>query len=216
VTALPRWMRIAPIVAVAVALIPPLLVARARAVKSRQPRIHLVPDMDNQPKVRTQQYNPMFADRRAMRRPVAGTVARGDLQEDDHLYRGRVANDWAATFPMPVTEAMMRRGQERFNIFCAPCHGLDGTGKGPVAARAEQIGGPWVPPLSYHQPQVRERPHGHIFNTITNGIRTMPAHGPQITVADRWAIVAYVRALQRSQDARLEDVPEEYREALRP
>jgi mono/diheme cytochrome c family protein len=209
-------MRIAPIVAVAVALVPPLLVARARVVKSRQPRIHLVPDMDNQPKVRTQQYNPLFADRRAMRRPPAGTVARGDLQEDDHLYRGRVANDWATTFPMPVTEAMMRRGQERFNIYCAPCHGLDGAGRGPVAARAEQIGGPWVPPLSYHQAQVRDRPHGHIFNTITNGIRTMPAYGPQIPAADRWAIVAYVRALQRSQDARLEDVPEEYREALSP
>jgi mono/diheme cytochrome c family protein len=96
-----------------------------------------------------------------------------------------------------VTESLVRRGQNRFDIFCAPCHGLDGYGDGPVAKRADALQeGTWVPPSSYHTDLVRQRPVGFIFNTITHGIRNMPAYGPQIPVADRWAIVSYVRELR--------------------
>ena len=117
-----------------------------------------------------------------------------------------------------MTEPLFRRGQRRFNIYCAPCHGLDGSGNGIVAQRARdktEIASGWVPPLSLHEQTVRDRPVGHLFNTITNGIRTMPPYGDQISPADRWAIIAYVRALQRSQQARLEDVPPELRSELR-
>lgn len=100
-------------------------------------------------------------------------------------------------------------------MFCAPCHGLSGYGNGPVAIRAEELEqGTWTPPASFHTELVRERPAGHIFNTISNGIRNMPAYGPQIPVEDRWAIVAYVRALQRSRDAKISDLPDGVRSDL--
>jgi mono/diheme cytochrome c family protein len=115
-----------------------------------------------------------------------------------------------------VTEKLVRRGKERFAIFCAPCHGLDGYGDGPVAKRAQALQeGTWVPPSSYHTDLVRQRPVGFIFNAITHGIRNMPAYGAQIPVADRWAIVSYVRALELSQDATVNDVPAELRDQLR-
>ncbi len=211
-----RALKYAVLIVASLALVPPVIIARARTVKSTKPRLHPVPDMDNQPRFKAQQTDPLFADHRAMRYPVPGTVARGDLRPSDHLYRGMVNGEWATTFPMPVTESVMRRGQERFGVFCAPCHGLDGAGRGAVAVRAEQLEEPtWVPPLSVHSDEVRKRPVGHLFNTITNGIRTMPAHGPQIPVADRWAIVAYLRALQRSQHANLADVSPDIRDQLR-
>jgi mono/diheme cytochrome c family protein len=213
---MPRWIKYTIILLAALALIPPVLILRARTVKSTEPRIHPIQHMANQPRFKAQQVNPLFADHRAMRRPVAGTVALCDLQDDDHLYRGLVNGEWATSFPMPVTSSFMRRGQQRFGIYCAPCHGLDGFGRGIVAVRAEELEEPtWVPPLSLQSDEVRERPVGHIFNTITNGIRTMPSYGSQIPVEDRWSIVAYVRALQRSQHARLEDVPPNIRDKLR-
>ncbi|HUU82643.1 MAG TPA: cytochrome c [Phycisphaerae bacterium] len=213
---MPRWIRYAIIILAALALIPPVLIARARAVKSDRPRLHLVPDMDNQPRYKAQQSSPLFADGREMRRPVSGTVARGDLREDDRLYRGMVGEDWATTFPMPVTRPILRHGQERFGVFCAPCHGLDGAGRGIVAVIAEEKEEPtWVPPLSVHSEEVRKRAVGHLFNTITNGVRTMPGHASQIPVEDRWAIVAYLRALQKSRDARIGDVPPEVVDSLR-
>jgi mono/diheme cytochrome c family protein len=105
---------------------------------------------------------------------------------------------WIESFPVPVTERLLKRGQERFQIYCEPCHGLAGDGDGIVAVRADRLQeGTWVPPSSMHAASVLARPVGHIFNSITNGIRTMPAYGPLIPVDDRWAIVAYVRALQR-------------------
>jgi mono/diheme cytochrome c family protein len=193
---MPRWIKYGLIVLAALALIPPVFIARARMTDSTQPRLHLIFDMDNQPRYKAQQASPLFADQRVMRPPVPDTVARGELHDDDHLYRGLAGGQFAAAFPMPVTTAMMQRGRERFGIFCAPCHGLDGGGRGMVAVRAEELAeGAWVLPLSVHADEVRGRPVGHIFNTITDGIRTMPAHGAQIPVSDRWAIVAYVRAL---------------------
>jgi mono/diheme cytochrome c family protein len=110
----------------------------------------------------------------------------------------------------------MEHGQHAFGIYCAPCHGLSGYGDGIVSKRAESLEeGTWVPPLSLHQDSVRQRPNGEIFQIITNGIRTMPAYGVQIDERNRWSIVLYVRALQRSQNASIEDVPADQRDQLR-
>lgn len=212
---MPKW--IAPIILIlsVLALLPAAAVYVARATHSPVPRISIIPDMDTQQKFKAQTYNGLFADHRAMRLPAAGTVARGETLLDSHFYRGIVNGGWATTFPRPVTAEVMQRGQERFTIYCSPCHGLDGAGSGPVAVRAEGLpDSTWIPPLSYHSDTVRARPVGHIFNTITNGIRTMPSYGAQIPPADRWAIVAYVRALQRSQRGTLDDVTPEERKLL--
>jgi mono/diheme cytochrome c family protein len=126
-----------------------------------------------------------------------------------------------AKIPVPVTMDLMRRGQERFNVYCAPCHGLSGYGDGMVARRAADMqaagadtASGWVAPITYHSDELRNRPVGSLYNTIHNGVRTMPAYGGQVSVMDRWAIVAYVKALQRSQNAKPEDVPETERQKL--
>ena len=211
------------LVLISLAMIPPALIARSRAVTSPLPRIHLIQDMDNQPKFRAQQANPLFLDGRAMRPPVPGTVARGELDEDDHFIRGRIGNQWAATLPdqIEVNMALLEHGRERFNIYCQPCHGLAGYGDGIVNERAMQLvetgtnGTVWVQPKSLHEEAIRTQPVGQIFNTITNGIRNMPRYDSQIPVEDRWTIVAYVKALQRSQNARLGDIPAGQRGALK-
>ncbi len=205
-------------VLIALAALPPALIARARLTKSRSPRIHIIQDMDFQPKYLAQARSRLFADGRAMRPRSSGTVQAGRPEDDSHFYRGTIEEQWATTFPRPVTRAMARRGQERFGIYCAPCHGLVGEGGATamVSIRALEREEPgWVPPLSLHAPTVVEQPVGQIFNTITHGIRTMPGHGAQIPEQDRWAIVLYVRALQRSRSSAVEDVPEHYRDGLR-
>jgi len=212
---MPRSLILGSILALALALVPVVLIARARATKSERPRILIIPDMANQPKFKAQDANPLFADGRAMRPRVPGTVARTDLETDDHLGRGKVGDAWAADLPMRVTEAFMRRGREQYAVFCSPCHGLGGDGNGMVSKRAEELETTgWVPPASFHTDLVRSRPVGDLYNSITNGVRSMPAYGDQIPVQDRWAIVAYVRALQRSRNATMEDVPPEMRPAL--
>ncbi|MFI5143406.1 MAG: c-type cytochrome [Thermoanaerobaculales bacterium] len=205
---MPRPLVYAAVILLALALVPFALIARSRATTSSQPRIQIIRDMARQPKFKTQAANPLFADGRAMRPAVAGTVARGELHEDAAFWAGRDAGGWVTAFPLQVTAELMRRGQERYDIYCSPCHGLSGYGDGPVAKRADALQeGTWTPPSSYHTDLVRSRPAGHLFNTITNGIRNMPAYGAQIPVADRWAIVAYVRALELSQNATIADVP---------
>lgn len=201
---------------VLLSLVPIAVATKNRASIGKAARLQIVPDMDQQPKFKTQQANPLFADGRAMRPAVPGTVARGRLDEDDAVHRGRAGADWARAIPVPVDEKLLARGRERYDVFCAPCHGLDGSGAGAVAARAERLEeGTWTPPPTYHSDLIRERPAGHLFNTITNGIRSMPGYGGQIPVNDRWAIVAYVRALQRSRHAELDDVPPDVRPKLR-
>lgn len=213
---MPRWLLYAAVLLAALALVPLALIARARVTTSPRPRIHLILDMSKQPKFKTQTANPLFADARAMRPEVPGTVARGELHEENAYFEGRDAAGWVTVIPMPVTEQLVRRGQERYDIYCEPCHGLAGYGDGQVAKRADQLQeGTWTPPSSYHTDLVRGRPVGHLFNTITNGIRNMPSYGAQIPVSDRWAIAAYVRALQLSQDANVNDVPPELRRQLR-
>lgn len=213
---LPRWLLYAVAILVVLSWVPLALIMRARVTTSPQPRIHIIPDMDNQPKFKAQARNPIFADRRAMRPPVEGAVPRGAILGDPALTSGKIAEDWVDAAPLEVDRELLRRGRERYDIYCSPCHGLVGFGDGMVAKRADELQeGTWTPPTSFHSELLRERPDGHIFNTITNGIRNMPAYGPQIPVEDRWAIVAYVRALQRSQSATVDDVPPEIRAQLR-
>jgi mono/diheme cytochrome c family protein len=213
---MPRWVILAVIILASLVLIPFAFIARSRVTRSPQPRIHLIPDMDNQPRFKSQQGNDLFADGRAMRPPVEGTVARGRLNEDDAFIRGIGDGDWSTELPVELDAALLERGRERYGAFCAPCHGLAGYGDGIVSKRAEGLQeGTWIPPSSLHTELVRSRPVGHLYNSITHGIRTMPAYGSQIPESDRWAIVGYVRALQRSQNGRLEDVPEDLRSNLR-
>jgi mono/diheme cytochrome c family protein len=172
--------------------------------------------MDSQPKFKAQQVNPLFADQRAMRPPVPGAVAHLSREGDTAWQQGKVDGTLVETIPMLVAQELMKRGQQRYTVFCAPCHGLGGYGNGLISLRADELGeGTWVPPLSFHQEAVRQRPAGYLFDVISNGIRNMQPYGAQIPVADRWAIVAYLRALQRSQNARLEDVPADIRDNMR-
>ncbi len=204
---------------IALGSIPFALAAMARAVPSSHTRIHIIQDMDNQPKFRAQHANPLFADGRAMRPLVAGTVARGQLEADDHYNRGVVDNDWATTFPpqVQVNLDLVYRGQDRFNIYCTPCHGYAGYGDGMINQRAMDLvnlglnGTTWVQPKNMHEQLIREQPVGQTFNTITNGVRNMSGYAAQIPTEDRWAIVAYVKALQRSQTADLNDLPPDQR-----
>ena len=213
---MPRWAILGLVVLASLALVPFACIVRARAVRSPETRIHLFPDMDSQPRFGPQQVNSLFADRRAARPPVAGTVAWGELEDDDHFHRGMIDGEWATTFPMKIDAEVLSRGRERYTIYCTPCHGLAGYGDGMVSRRAEELLEPtWVPPVSFHTDLIRERPVGHLFNTVSHGIRNMPAYGSQIVEGDRWAVVAYLRALQLSQNADIEDVPPEYLSSLR-
>jgi mono/diheme cytochrome c family protein len=221
---MPRWLVPGFVLLVLISFIPAAMIARARNSKSTVPRINIIPDMDKQAKYLPQAENPLFADGRAMRSPPPGTIARGQLHGDEGFSTGKVGADWLPTVPVSAAEkfgswnALVERGHARFEIYCTPCHGIAGYGDGMVSKRAlslaEQGHANWTPPSSLHDEVVRTRPDGHVFNTITNGIRTMPAYGPQIPPADRWAIVAYVRALERSQRSSLADVPEDARASL--
>jgi len=209
---MPRWTLNLLVVGILLTLIPLALVAKNRiASHGDRTRISFIPDMDKQPKFKAQEASALFADGRAARTEPAGTVARGELA-DPAFAAGRVAGAWVNEFPLAVDAAMLARGRERYGIFCAPCHGLAGYGDGIVHERALALAeGGWTPPSNLHTDLVRERPLGQLYHTIDAGVRNMPAYGPQIPPRDRWAIVAYVKALQLSQHARLEDLPAEER-----
>ena len=165
-------------------------------------------DMHDQPKAKPQSKSTFFVDGRTGRPPVDGTVGRGQLREDDHFYRGKVDGKFVTTFPFPIDAAVMERGRERYNIFCSPCHGATGLGNGMVVQRGFKVA------ASHHLERLRNETNGYWFDVITNGFGVMPAAGPQVPPADRWAIIAYVRALQLSRNATLEDIPEAEREAV--
>jgi mono/diheme cytochrome c family protein len=166
--------------------------------------------MMKQPKYKAQAHSDFFADSATMRSPVAGTIPRGFLREDQVYYTGIISDTTpVAKIPVTVTLPMLKRGEERFNIYCSPCHSRLGDGKGIVVQRG------MVPPPSFHDDRIRNFPDGHIYQVITNGIRNMPAYRFQIPPDDRWAIVAYLRALQRSQNATLQDVPSEVRGTIK-
>src|SRR5205814_4402060 len=150
-----------------------------------------------------------FADLRSARPLVPGTVARGQLREDSLLFTGKTNGADATVFPFPIDAAVMARGQERFNIYCSPCHGRTGQGDGMIVRRGYRR------PPTYHQDRLRSAPVGHFFDVITNGFGAMPEYAAQIKVDDRWAIAAYIRALQLSQHATMSDVPAAERDKLK-
>ncbi len=240
-------------------LLPFALVARSRASRSDRQPIHLILDMDHQPRFDPQSTSEVFADGRAMRPKIEGTVAKEDMVVRSEILNDNdnphvIGNDIDLTDPsiaaavtlgrvrehgmsddkfdalkppasdaefakdktfyvrvipneVKVTPDFLHRGQERFNIYCAPCHGMAGYGDGMVNAHAQVLmaagaeGTSWTQPQNLNEQKIIDRPDGHIFNTITNGIRNMPPYDKQITIMDRWAIVAYVRAVEHSQHA---------------
>lgn len=224
------------VIAVVASWIPLALIAKARAVKSDQTRIHIFQDMDNQPRYKAQASVAGFGDTRAMRPRIEGTVAQGELQGSDHLYRGFKTNadgqavdaggnvidlkndadhlkklQWFNSYPEAVTvdKNFVKRGQEMFNIYCAVCHGLSGDGNGLVhqfimqkkqyAIGGEPYSPDWPQPQNLHIPTVREQELGQIYNTIVHGKGNMRGYKTQVGVKDRWAIVAYIKALHESQ-----------------
>ena len=158
-------------------------------------------DMHDQPKYVPLRQSAFFNDARSARPVVEGTVARGQLRDDELLYTGKVKGEDATLFPMRVDATLMARGQQRFNIYCAPCHGRTGQGDGMIVRRGYRR------PPSIHQDRLRSAPVGHFFDVMTNGFGAMPDYAAQIKAEDRWAIVAYIRALQLSEHATLADVP---------
>jgi mono/diheme cytochrome c family protein len=165
-------------------------------------------DMHDQPKYSALEQTSFFPDRSSARPPLAGTVARGDLREDTVLYTGKENDADASVFPFPVDERVMARGQERYNIYCSPCHGLTAEGNGMIVQRG------FSRPPSLLEPRLREMPPGHYFDVVTNGFGAMPDHAAQIKPRDRWAIAAYIRALQLAGSATLDDVPAAERSRL--
>jgi mono/diheme cytochrome c family protein len=159
-------------------------------------------DMHVQPRENPLSRSEFFPDHRSERPPVEGTVARGDLRADSYFYTGKVGNNPGDAMPFPVTKEVLARGRERYNIFCAPCHSRVGDGNGFVPSR----GFSRMPP-SFHDVRLEKAPLGYFFDVITNGFGIMPDYASQIPTQDRWDIIAYVRALQLSQNATLADVP---------
>ncbi len=164
--------------------------------------------MADQPRYKPLARSTFFGDERSERPLVEGTVARGHLDADELLYDGTINGKPADIFPFPITKEVLLRGQERYNIFCSPCHDRTGSGQGMIVRRG------FRPPPSYHIDRLREAPVGYFFAIITHGFGVMPDYAAQVPVRDRWAIIAYIRALQFSQNAKITDVPDKERAAL--
>jgi hypothetical protein len=191
-----------------------LSLAACRGQNGDEPPVLLERNMYDSERYNPESYAQFFSDHRTMRTPVEGTVARDRYEDDPEIATGLLPDrsGYVMTLPQTVVqrggglEKMLARGQERFGIYCAPCHGQTGDGKGLVVCKREKAGDPCesrgFPPVpAYTNPRIREMPDGQMFATITHGARTMPAYGPQIPLPDRWAIVSYVRALELSQMA---------------
>lgn len=164
--------------------------------------------MAEQPSYRPLEKSTFFGDDRSARPLVPGTVARGQLRADERFYTGKSGGNLITTLPVALTPELLRRGQERFDIFCAPCHDRTGSGGGMVVLRGYRR------PPSFHSDRLRQAPVGHFFDVMTKGFGAMPDYAAQVPPADRWAIAAYIRALQLSQNATLADVPPEARRVL--
>ena len=164
---------------------------------------HLHQDMGNQPKNKPLSPSDFFADGRSVRTPVENTVSRSSLDNDQ-----LIVTKESTMFPVPINEALLERGQERYRIFCSPCHGIQGDGNGMIVMRGMKR------PPTYHQDRLRQAPNGYFYDVITNGFGQMYNYAAQVPPTDRWAIVAYVRALQLSRNARVSDLSAEVREKL--
>lgn len=185
----------------AAVLLASMILVSCRGQISEKPPIHPQQNMDFQNRFEAQEENPFFEDGRAMRAPVEGTVARGQLREDHEFYEGVDENgDFVEEIPVDLTEELLFRGKNRYDIYCAVCHGGTGDGQGIIMAG----GYGYVPAPSYHMDRILEMPDGELYSAIYNGVRTMPSYATQIKAEDRWAIVAYIRALQQSQNASAE------------
>jgi mono/diheme cytochrome c family protein len=156
-------------------------------------------DMHDQPRFKPLAKSDFYADLRSARMPVDGTVARGQLHEDTYFYTGKMGSDPGNYMPFAVTQADLDRGRERFNIYCAPCHSRTGDGNGMIPQRGFRH------PPSYHEERLRKAPLGYFFQVMTQGFGAMPDYASQIPARDRWCIVAYIRALQLSQNATVAD-----------
>ena len=177
------------------------LAAAAGAAGCRQ-------DMHDQPKYKPFRRTDFFGDERSARPLLEDTVARGQLRADAAYYTGKQGTTPVDVLPVAVTPALLRRGQQRYGIYCTPCHGATGRGDGMVVQRGYRR------PPSFHIDRLRNEKTGYFFDVMTNGFGAMPDYAAQVPVADRWAIVAYLRALQLSENARLEDVPADRRAEL--
>lgn len=198
-----------------------VILSSCRGQLSEEEPVHPNMNMDQQERFEPQEKNEFFSDNRAMRKPVEGTIARGNLKEDKALYQGiNKDSSFVDDIPVDVTKSFIYRGKDQYEVFCTPCHGITGDGNGIIMAN--NYG--YVPAPSFHLERLREQSDGYIYSTISNGIRNMPSYATQIPVKDRWAIVAYVRALQKSQnvsedeiqqyDVDLATIEDEYQEKL--
>ena len=178
-----------------------LLIAGGVSIGCRQ-------DMQDQPKYIPLRPDSFFADGRSARPLPEGTVARGLLRADKAFYTGKLGNDFIDRIPFPVDRAVLVRGQERFNVYCSPCHGRLGNGLGMIVRRGLKR------PPSYHIDRLRQVPLGYFYDVITNGFGAMPDYAMQIEPRDRWSVAAYIRVLQYSQNASINDVPPEMRGEL--
>jgi mono/diheme cytochrome c family protein len=195
-------------------------IAGFRGMRSTQPPVEVFPDMDRQARYKPQAESKFFADGRADRSQVAGTVPRGRsevgvadptyLRADDQRFAGKNSDgSFATVIPVDVSETMIQRGQDRYMIYCSACHGALGDGNG-ITKQYGMVATP-----TFHDDRLRNMPHGEIFNTITHGKNTMMPYGDKLVPDDRWAVVAYVRALQRAHHASINDVPLEKRGELK-
>ncbi len=256
-SALPQPIILGVLLIVVAGLIPAMIILNMRAGFSTAPRFHLFFDMDFQPKKKAQQTTTIFADGRIMRPQVKGTIARGQLEEQDPFYLGydpskmtmleesasgvmfvstqtpTASQDgktdgqqpaaapeapklpWIDTLPIEANEDNMKFGKLKFDTYCSACHGYAGFGDGLVHKRADSLAqGYWLPPTSMHIDRVRNQPVGQIFNTITKGQGKMASYASSLSPKERWSIVLYIRALQRSRNANMDDVPVEMRSSL--
>ena len=165
-------------------------------------------DMHDTPRYKPLQQSDIYADKRSSRPIIEGTVARGFLKADDVFYTGMQAGAPVEKIPMPLTDAVVARGRERFNIYCTPCHGVAGDGDGMIVKRG------YKQPVSYHDPRLRNEKAGYFFDVMTRGFGQMPDYAAQVSPKDRWAIVAYIRALQLSQHASVGDLTPDERGRL--
>jgi cytochrome c553 len=194
--------------ALVVAMLASAVLVSCRGQEMSEPPVHLNPNMDSQPRYDPQSTSKFFEDRRTMRTPVDGTIARGTLNENEAYTEGCEDGHFAMKAPVHFTPDVLKRGQERYNIYCTPCHDKTGYGEGLVIQRG------YPKPINFHEDYARHMPDGQMYSAITHGVRNMPSYAAQIPMADRWAIVAYVRALQFSQAATVEDVPADMRGSL--
>jgi mono/diheme cytochrome c family protein len=212
----PWWMVLMLIMAVVGTWVPLALIYKARRENSRLPRVHFFHDMDHQAKFSPQDPHPWFRDGRAMRLPIEGTIARGGLQHNQHFALGYFTLDgtrtssvkeFATTLPAEMgpdsnqdRSWLLKRGADRYAIYCGVCHGPRGAGDGPVNRRALELQeAKWVPATNLMTQMVRDRADGQLFQAISDGVRNMPSYGGRMPARDRWAVVFYLRAMQAQQ-----------------